>query len=342
MNFPRIYNMIGFRSGCLVRQILLRGSKRRFVHSATRQQQISSARETPSRHSFKLNRVGFKTMTIQESGVPVRMLVLETDSPHPEVKDNKGGYSDILNSLFKYAGKEHDPPLEIETDMHYVVDDPENDHYGHVPQVSDIDPSIKAILITGSMYDAHGDNPWIKQLLNFLRALWIERKDMKFSGVCFGHQILSRVLGAKVEQEPAGKWELAHTEMDLTPVGQRLFQTKEKKISLHQMHQDQVTTVPSASTTDLLSEDDKVSVWASTEHTKIQGLYIKERLFTSQGHLGFDEGMVHREIDMRVESGGIKSEEVAEQGKNTAHLRHDGLAVAGAIMRFFHGDDRDI
>ncbi|APA05669.1 hypothetical protein SS1G_02004 [Sclerotinia sclerotiorum 1980 UF-70] len=281
-------------------------------------------------------------MTIQESGDPIRMLVLETDSPHPEVKENKGGYSDILNSLFKQAGKEHDPPLEIETEMHYVVDDPENGHYGHSPKVSDIDPSINAILITGSMYDAHGDNPWIKELLHFLRTLWIERKDMKFSGVCFGHQILSRALGAKVEQEPAGNWELAHTPMDLTPVGQRLFKTKDKKLSLHQMHQDQVTTVPSASTTDLLSEDDRVEVWASTEHTKIQGLYLRERLFTSQGHLGFDEQVVHREIDMRVESGGIEDMNVAEQGKDTAHLRHDGIKVAGAILRFFYGDDRDI
>ncbi|KAF7872417.1 hypothetical protein EAF04_003338 [Stromatinia cepivora] len=281
-------------------------------------------------------------MAIQESGDPIRMLVLETDSPHPEVKENKGGYSDILNSLFKKAGKEHDPPLEIETEMHYVVDDPENGHHGHPPKVSDIDPSINAILITGTMYDAHGDNPWIKELLHFLRTLWVERKDMKFSGVCFGHQILSRALGAKVEQEPAGKWELAHTEMDLTSVGQRLFQTKDKKLSLHQMHQDQVTTVPSASTTDLLSKDDRVEVWASTEHTKIQGLYLRERLFTSQGHLGFDEEVVHREIDMRVESGGIEDKDVAENGKDTAHLRHDGLTVAGAILRFFYGDDRDI
>lgn len=270
------------------------------------------------------------------------MLVLETDSPHPDIKDKKGGYSDILNSLFKVAGKEHDPPLKIETEMHYVVNDPENDHHGHVPQVSDIDPSIKAILITGSMYDAHGDNRWIKELLHFLRVLWIERKDMKFSGVCFGHQILSRALGAKVEQEPAGEWELAHTEMDLTSVGQKLFQTNDKTLSLHQMHQDQVTTVPSSSTTNLLSKDDHVKVWAGTEHTKIQGLYLKERLFTSQGHLGFDEEMVHREIEMRVESGGIEDKEIAEEGKDSAHLRHDGLVVAGAILRFFHGDDRNV
>jgi GMP synthase-like glutamine amidotransferase len=272
----------------------------------------------------------------------VRMLVFETDEPHPKTKEAKGGFGEIFDSLFKEAGDEHQPPLGIETDMHYIVNDPENGHHGHVPHFSEIDSSITAILITGSMYDAHGDDPWINELLDLLKALWVERRDMKFSGVCFGHQILSRLLGSKVEPTPGGKWELAHTEMKLTSLGQKLFKTNAEKLSLHQMHQDQVTTVPSSSTSDLLSKNDKVEVWASTEHTKIQGLYLRERLFTSQGHLGFDEDMVRRQIQMRVESGGIKDGDVADEGKETAHLKHDGIVVAGAILRFFHGEDRDV
>ncbi|PQE16404.1 gmp synthase protein [Rutstroemia sp. NJR-2017a BVV2] len=272
----------------------------------------------------------------------VRMLVLETDEPHPKTKEAKGGFGDIFHSLFKEAGDEHQPPLGIETDMHYIVNDPKNGHHGHVPHFSEIDASITAILITGSMYDAHGDDPWINELLDLLGALWVERKDMKFSGVCFGHQILSRLLGSKVEPTPGGKWELAHTEMKLTSVGQKLFKTNAEKLSLHQMHQDQVTTIPSSSTSDLLSKNDKVEVWASTEHTKIQGFYLRERLFTSQGHLGFDEDMVRRQIQMRMESGGIKDEDVAQEGKETAHLKHDGIVVAGAILRFFHGDDQNV
>lgn len=92
----------------------------------------------------------------------------------------------------------------------------------------------------------------------------------------------------------------------------------------------------------LLSPDDKVDVWAKSKHTKIQGLYIRERLFTSQGHLGFDEKMVHRQIQTRVESGGIEDEKQAEEAKETAHMKHDGNVVAGAILRFFHGDDKKI
>jgi len=226
----------------------------------------------------------------------VRILVLETDEPHPETQDRKGSFGQIFSEVFSKAGDNHDPPLGVETEMHYVVNDPDNGHYGHVPSAAEIDPSITAILITGSMYDAHGSDPWILKLLDQLESLWKERPDMRFSGVCFGHQILCRMLGSKVEATPGGDWELAHTEMALTPTGQALFRTSDKTLSLHQMHQDQVMTVPNASTSTLLEKDQKAVIWATSEHTKIQGLYIRERLFTSQGHLGFDESMVRKQM----------------------------------------------
>jgi GMP synthase-like glutamine amidotransferase len=132
--------------------------------------------------------------------------------------------------------------------------------------------------------------------------------------------------------------------MDLTPIGQKLFLTNNNTISVHQMHQDQVTTVPSSQTTDLLGPDTKCHVWASTKHTKIQGLYIRDRLFTSQGHLGFNETMVRRQIELRQKSGAINDEDAKEvaYADETAHLKHDGVVVAAAIVRFFHGDDHDI
>ena len=54
----------------------------------------------------------------------VKMLVLETDEPHPDTKEEKGTFAAIVNRLFQHAGQTHDPPLRIETDMHFVVDDP--------------------------------------------------------------------------------------------------------------------------------------------------------------------------------------------------------------------------
>ncbi|KAK5268799.1 hypothetical protein LTR96_005583 [Exophiala xenobiotica] len=279
--------------------------------------------------------------TAPENTDLVRMLVLETDEPHPSTKAAHGSFGAIFDDLFNDAGAKHTPPLKVETAMHYVVEDG-SDNAGHVPDADEIPDDTRAILITGSMYDAHGNDEWILKLLKLLQQLWKERPALRFSGVCFGHQILCRMLGATVDPHPGKAWELAHTKINLTNVGKELCGTEKPTIRLHQMHQDHVTTLPSSTTTELLRPQDEVRVWGETDHTDIQGVYLQDRLFTSQGHLGFDEKMVKRQVDMRVESGGIKDGRFAEERKETAKLEHDGAVVATAILRLFHGEDRNI
>lgn len=168
----------------------------------------------------------------------------------------------------------------------------------------------------------------------------MRKPDFRFTGVCFGHQLLARVLGAEVAPAPSRDWELAHSKITLNPVGQRLFRTKEPLVYLHQMHQDQVVAPPTvASANGLLPSGTKVDCWGYSDHTQVQGLYIPNRLFTSQAHLAFDEDMVRRQIAMRVERGGIQDKERADRAAETAHLEHDGLAVAAAILRLFQFDD---
>lgn len=173
--------------------------------------------------------------------------------------------------------------------------------------------------------------------------LFIRRPDIKFSGVCFGHQLINRLLGAKVGPAPSNDWELGHSRIHLSAVGKRIFQTEKDEVYLHQMHQDQVVSAPSTSSAGgLLPTDTKVYVWGSNEHTHIQGVFIANRVFTTQAHLAFDEAMVHRQIQMRVESGGITNLEHANRAKETADLEHDGDVVAAAILRFFHDENNDI
>lgn len=123
-------------------------------------------------------------------------------------------------------------------------------------------------------------------------------------------------------------------------MGQRLFRTKDEKIYLHQMHQDQVHSPPNHKTANgLLKDHDEVQVWGHSEHTPVQGLYIPNRLFTTQAHLAFDEDMVKRQIQMRIDAGAIKDFEHADRAAETAHLEHDGREVAKAILRLFRFDD---
>lgn len=93
------------------------------------------------------------------------MMVLETDEPHPDDHDEHGSFGHTLDHLFKTAGDRHDPPLGIETAMKFVVE-PKG---GVMPTIRDMD-GVHAVLITGSMYDAHGNDVWIVKLLNFLKG----------------------------------------------------------------------------------------------------------------------------------------------------------------------------
>jgi GMP synthase-like glutamine amidotransferase len=104
------------------------------------------------------------------------------------------------------------------------------------------------------------------------------------------------------------------------------------------MHVDHVINAPSPQTTDLLKEGTKVHVWGTSDHTGVQGVYIQKRLFTTQGHMEFDESLVKRQLEMRVDSGSV-SQKDADEAAERADWMHDGLLVAKAVLRFFHGDD---
>ncbi|KAI1060782.1 hypothetical protein LB506_007343 [Fusarium annulatum] len=266
----------------------------------------------------------------------VKVFVLETDTPHPHTQTERGSFGEILHRHFSEAGSKHHPPLGVETEQIFVV----TEEGGRMPKVEEFE-GYDGLLITGSMYDAHGDNQWIHDLLDLLKQLWIKRPDFHFTGVCFGHQVLSRLLGGKVGPSPTNDWELGHNAITLTPVGKRLFRTHDDKVYLHQMHQDQVLEAPTVeSSNGLLEPDTDVHVWGTSNHTSIQGLYIPNRLFTTQAHLAFDEDMVKRQIQMRIDSGGIKDLEHADRAAETADLDHDGEQVASAILRLFRPEDR--
>ncbi|KAH9878913.1 hypothetical protein J1614_002348 [Plenodomus biglobosus] len=269
----------------------------------------------------------------------IRMLVLETDETHPDTQKEKGSFGVVLNELLKKAGDSHTPSLGIETAMQYVVE-PEG---GVIPKIEEIGDEIHAILITGSCWDAHGDDEWIRKLMDLIRDVWIKRPDIRFAGICFGHQILCRTLGSDVKPEANGEWELAHTPIIVSDIGRKLFDLKpdDDRIHLHQMHLDHVVNPPSVDTTDLIRPGTKVHVWGTSDHTGVQGVYIHKRLFSTQGHMEFNEAMVHRQLEMRVKAGSV-SQADADEAAESADWMHDGLVVARAVLRFFHGDDDEI
>ena len=97
----------------------------------------------------------------------VRLMVLETDEPHPHTQNEKGSFGEILHHHMTKAGDDHNPPLGIETDQVYIVTEK---HHGRLPKIEEFD-GFDGLLITGSMYDAHANNQWILDLLDLLKRV---------------------------------------------------------------------------------------------------------------------------------------------------------------------------
>ncbi|RPA75908.1 GMP synthase [Ascobolus immersus RN42] len=264
----------------------------------------------------------------------VKLLVLETDVTLEPVQDSHGSYADLFEKTFKRVAKEQDPPIDIKVHSIYIV----GEHHCNLPSEDELQ-NYNAVLITGSKYDAHGDDKWILELQAWIREQWVKHPELNWAGVCFGHQSLARALGATLSSD-SGTWELSNTEIHLKEIGKELFDTDDDTIHLLEMHQDHVQTLPTVNSSEgiLKPPYDFVQIWGSSKKCAIQGLYIKGKMFTTQGHLEVDEVVSKHYVESHIKKGHVDDGE-EEEARKRLELDHDGDRVAGAVLRFFA--DRD-
>lgn len=95
-------------------------------------------------------------------------------------------------------------------------------------------------VITGSPNGVYDSDPWIAELMQFIRDCYAA--DKKIVGICFGHQILAHALGGRTEKSSKG-WGLGMKEFNV-PI-QKPWMTEEPgQFGLYFVHQDQVMTLP--------------------------------------------------------------------------------------------------
>lgn len=180
---------------------------------------------------------------------PLRIAVLETDTPLENTNKKYGGYGGVFEALLKTSAAalggqpdKLDPERDLQISKWDVVN---GDKY---PELEDID----AILITGSSaffyppltkghrltdssfllfsaeHNSFEDIPWINRLVEFTQKVHAHDR-VRIIGVCFGHQIVGRALGVKVGRNDEG-WETSVCDVELTEKGKELFQ-KDKLVS---------------------------------------------------------------------------------------------------------------
>jgi GMP synthase-like glutamine amidotransferase len=109
---------------------------------------------------------------------------------------------------------------------------------GEFPESVD---TCDAYVITGSPNGVYDEEPWIAELMQFIRDAYAA--GIKMVGICFGHQVLAHALGGHAEKSDKG-WGLGLKQFEVT-TKKPWMSAEAGKYALYFAHQDQVITLPS-------------------------------------------------------------------------------------------------
>jgi len=155
--------------------------------------------------------------------------LLQCDHVPADLQPAYGDYDQMFRTLF----------LPLAPDWQFKVYDVVN---GHFPEKAE---ECDGYMATGSKSSVYDDEEWIQRSKAFIRELY--QKSIKYTGVCFGHQLLAESLGGKVEKSLEYGWNVGVHQFCFTqhPSWMEPYQTH---ANLLMMCQDQVVKLPENST----------------------------------------------------------------------------------------------
>lgn len=137
----------------------------------------------------------------------INIALFVADTLPPKVTEKSGDYDQLEPRLLKEAMASiprfrHHFTAELNVVPFFIRN---ADHYPSTEELAE--GKWDAILITGSTSHAFEENAWTKKVVEFVRYVVEEHPLVRILGICWGHQIVARAFGAKVETNPQG-WEV--------------------------------------------------------------------------------------------------------------------------------------
>ncbi|WP_293677126.1 type 1 glutamine amidotransferase [uncultured Phenylobacterium sp.] len=177
----------------------------------------------------------------------------------------------------------------------------------------------EAYIITGASAGVYDDDPWIGQLLDFLRAA---KGRTKLVGVCFGHQAMAQAFGGQVIKSPKG-WGIG--EHDYRVLSAEPWMDGAAAIRLPASHQDQVAALPPGA-----------EVIAASEFTPFAALAWRDQpAISMQPHPEFQPAFAADLIT--AQRGRAYAEEEADRALASLAGPDDRARVGGWIRAFLRG-----
>jgi GMP synthase-like glutamine amidotransferase len=184
------------------------------------------------------------------------------------------------------------------------------DEYPATPQTHD------AYLITGSRFSVYDEDPWIRRLEEYVRALFAARKPTV--GICFGHQMMARALGGVTAKAPQG-WGIGKhfTQVLGTPTWMNPVAST---YGVFVSHQDQVLQLPPRA--------ERLATSAFCTNS----MFVIDNLFLGiQGHPEFTGEFARELAAGRAE---IYGEKTLAEAQKTYGEPADSLLVARWMVQF--------
>jgi len=230
----------------------------------------------------------------------VRIGIFEADTLEPDIKEKYGSYAEMFQRLLLSV----DDQLEIKVYPVIECKYPEN--------MDECD----GYLITGSKSSAYDNEPWIKQLRDYILALHKHRS--KLVGICFGHQIIALSLGGLTKKSEKG-WGVGISISKIIKE-KPWMGTTEQQFALLVSHQDQVTSLPAQS-----------ELIATNTFCANASFQIANHILCFQGHPEFSADYLSYLMNKRRDSIG---EEKYKKAMDSLEIDQDALLVAAWIVNF--------